>query len=129
LSQNEAKLREIKSREDSKPFIKVYKNFKSLLSDKKRVPNSKKNLLRRAKKTTFIVKNSAFRVAGDKLSSSILRASSWNYSTSANESGKSYEREFCEQKTDIIVEDKNSLYEGKASTLYKINHKKIKRLR
>ncbi|ADN09528.1 hypothetical protein [Sulfurimonas autotrophica] len=129
LSQDALKLCDIKSRQPSKPFIKVYKNFKALKQDKKRVPNAQKNLVRRLKKTTFIVKNFSFRVANDSSHSSFLREIQWKYSTSANESGKNFSRIFCEEKADIIVEDKNKLFEGKASKLYKINNKKIKRLR
>ena len=129
LSQDALKLSGIKSRQPSKPFIKVYKNFKSLKLDKKRVPNTQKNRVRRLKKTTFIVKNFSFRVSKDSLHSSFLRQLQWNYSTSANESTKSFSRIFCEEKTDIIIEDKNRLFEGEASKLYKINNKKIKRLR
>ena len=129
LSQDEIKLQEIKSRPSSKPFIKVYKNFHALKSDSMRVPNSKKRVVRRAKKTTFIVKESSFRVALTSLHSSLLRDNSWFYSTSANESGKNFERNFCEEKADIIVEDKCSLFEGTASKLYKINKVKMRRLR
>ena len=129
LSQNSLKLSDIKSRPSSKPFIKVYKNFKALKQDKKRVPNAQKNRIRRLKKTTFIVKNFSFRVAEYSLHSSFLRQMKWSYSTSANESKKNFSRIFCEEKADIIIEDKNRLFEGKASALYKINNKKIKRLR
>lgn len=129
LSQNSLKLSDIKSRQPSKPFIKVYKNFKALKADKKRVPNAQKNRIRRLKKTTFIVKNFSFRIAGSSLHSSFLKQMQWSYSTSANESRKNFSRIFCEEKADIIIEDKNRLFEGKASTLYKINNKKIKRLR
>lgn len=129
LSQNEAKLQKIKSRDSNKPFIVVYKNFASMLEDNKRIPNSQKNRVRRSQKTTFIVKNSAFRIAKDKLDSSVLRLVKWNFSTSANEAGKNFNRNFCEQKADIIVENRNSLHEGVSSFLYKINAKKIKRLR
>ena len=129
LSQDNLKLQEIKSRQSDKPFIKVYKNLKSFSENGKRVPNSKKSLLRRSKKTTFIVKNSAFRIANYILDSSILRNSDWNYSTSANESGKNFDREFCESKADIIIENKDSLYEGNPSSLYKMNSKKMERLR
>jgi tRNA A37 threonylcarbamoyladenosine synthetase subunit TsaC/SUA5/YrdC len=128
-SQNEERLKEIKTRQSTKPFIKLYQNFQTLKKNKIRVPNTQKNRVRRSKKTTFIVKNSSFRVAEIQLHSSVLREQLWRYSTSANESGKNFERNFCEEKADIIVEDKNSLFEGKASTLYKINAKKIKRLR
>ena len=126
LSQNETKLQKIKSRPSSKPFIKVYKNFQALDF---RTPKSKRKMLRRAVKTTFIVNNIAFRVAADKLNSQILRDSQWNYSTSANESGKVYNRDFCEEKADIIIEDKDGLFEAKASKLLKINRKKIRRVR
>ncbi len=129
LSQNDVKLKEIKARDSKKPFIKVYKNFKILLKDSKRVPNSRKNRVRRSTKTTYIINNMAFRVASDTLHSNLLHGVQWNYSTSANESGKNFDREFCEEKTDIIIENKNSLYEGISSSLYKMNSKKIKRLR
>ncbi len=129
LSQNELKLQTIKQRPPNKPFIKVYKNLKSLSSSKIRIPNTQKSKLRRAKKTTFVVKNSAFRVAANRLHSTILSNLEWSYSTSANESGKKFQREFCEENSDIIIENINSLHEGSASTLYKINNKKIVRLR
>jgi tRNA A37 threonylcarbamoyladenosine synthetase subunit TsaC/SUA5/YrdC len=126
LSQDASQLQNIKSRSSQKPFIKVYKNFNAL---QLRIPKTQRKLLRRAKKTTFIVKDTAFRVAEDKLNSQILRKSLWNYSTSANESGKKYDRDFCIEKADIIIENKSTLFEGKASKLLKINAKKIRRLR
>jgi len=128
-SQNHTKLVEIKTRVSTKPFIKLYQDFKTLKEQRVRVPNTQKNRIRRSKKTTFIVKGASFRVAKTTLESSVLRDLKWNYSTSANESGKSFERNFCEEKADIIVEDKNSLFEGVASKLLMINSKKIKRLR
>jgi len=68
-------------------------------------------------------------VAADHLDAAPLRDRRWNYSSSANESGKSFQREWCEAKADIIVENRDSLYEGEASALYKINNKKRVRLR
>jgi len=129
LSQDAQKLYEVKSRDTSKPFIKVYQRFKDLQSHKLRIPSSFKSRVRRSTKTTFIVKDSAFRVVASHLNSSILRNLRWNHSTSANESGKSFQRDFCEQKADIIIEDKNSFKESSSSSLFKINKKKIKRLR
>jgi len=117
LSQNEIQLQTIKARHSSKPFIKVYKDFKSLET---RIPNRHKNLVRRSKKTTFIVKNRALRVTKPSQSSTLLN-SSWYYSTSANAAGKSFDRVFCEEKADIIIEDKNLLHEKKASSLIKLN--------
>jgi len=129
LSQDAKKLCEIKSRKTSKPFIKVYQNFKSFLDDGNRVPTSKKNLVRRSKKTTFIVKNRAFRVAKILLDSKIIRDSKWYYSTSANRAGENFYREFCESKADIIIEDKKGLSENSSSNLIKINNIKKSRLR
>jgi len=129
LSQNKQKLQNIKSRNNSKPFIKVYNNFKTFLAYGNRVPKHQKNRVRRAKKSTFIIKNSAFRVSKIELNSQILRNNLWNYSTSANKSGEKFERAFCELKADIIIENNKALFEGKPSSLYKINSKKTERLR
>ncbi len=128
LSQDANKLQTIKQRPALKPFIKVYKKFQTL-SCELRIPNEQKNRVRRAKKTTFIVKNMAFRVAEDSANSSQLRKSLWNYSTSANESGKKFQNAFCEEKADIIIETEVPLHEGNSSVLYKINRKKRVRLR
>ena len=129
VSQNETKLYKIKSRKNTKPFLKVYSSFKEFLDAKNRVPQKQKNYVRRSKKTTFIVKNKAFRVAKSSLNSSILRNSSWHFSTSANEANKRFDREFCENKADIIIEDKNGLYENSSSSLIKINNNKRKKIR
>jgi tRNA A37 threonylcarbamoyladenosine synthetase subunit TsaC/SUA5/YrdC len=129
LSQNSRVLQTVKSRPSSKPFICVFQNFHTLKNSRIRIPSKRKKLLRRAKKTTFIVKNQAFRIASYPLHSQILRSLQWSYSTSANKSGASFQKEFCEEKADIIIEDKKGLFEGKPSTLYKITNFKIKRLR
>jgi tRNA A37 threonylcarbamoyladenosine synthetase subunit TsaC/SUA5/YrdC len=128
LSQDETRLQEIKSRTTNKPFIKVYRDFKSFKKDKNRVPNSRKSIVRRSKKTTFIVKDTAFRVVQRHLDSTLLNTE-WYYSTSANETSKNFDRIFCEEKTDIIIENKELLREGEPSSLFKINSNKIRKLR
>ena len=128
LSQDADALYEIKSRSTKKQFIKVYSDFKTFNSTC-RVPSSQKNLIRRSKKTTFIVKNRAFRIAKSSLNSQILRDSTCSYSTSANKSNESFSREFCESKADIIIEDKNSLYETTSSSLIKLNERTKRKLR
>lgn len=129
LSQNSQQLYEIKSRVSTKPFIKVYPSFQDFLNSGNRVPQEQKNRIRRAKKTTFIVKNRAFRIAPTYLHSSVLNRSQWFYSTSANQSGKSFERDFATTKADIIIEDKNGLSENSSSKLIKINSVAKRRLR
>lgn len=129
VSQNKEKLNEIKSRPSSKQFLRTFNNFQTLKEHHIRIPNKRKNLLRRSKKTTFIIKEQAVRVASFTTSSQILRQLTWCYSTSANQSGKSFCREYCSAKADIIIEDKHGLFETNASKLLKINNKKIMRLR
>lgn len=129
LSQDSDKLYEVKSRSTTKPFIKVYNNFKTFLLCGNRVPSAFKSTIRRSKKTTFIVKNRAFRVAKTTLNSSVLNNYTWNYSTSANQANKNFDRYFCEDKADIIIEDKNGLHERSSSRLVKINKIKRKKIR
>ncbi|PHS56055.1 MAG: hypothetical protein COB17_10360 [Sulfurimonas sp.] len=129
LSQSAEKLYEIKSRDNIKPFIQVFHNFKTFLKSGNRIPNPKKNLIRRSKKTTFIIKNRAFRISSSNLNSQILRDLSWSYSTSANKTKENYNREFCENKADIIIEDINSLKEKSSSILLKINNVSKRKLR
>ncbi|MDD2905390.1 MAG: Sua5/YciO/YrdC/YwlC family protein [Sulfurimonas sp.] len=129
LSQNAQALYEIKSRVSSKPFIKVFDSFASFKNIGLRVPKKHKNLLRRAQKTTFILKQNSFRIAPAQLHSSIIRALHWSYSTSANEAGKNFERTFCQSKADIIVEDNRGLSEKSASTILVLGRRKKRRLR
>ena len=129
LSQDAKKLYEIKSRSSLKPFIKVYKDFKSFTTEGKRVAVGRKNLVRRSKKTTFIINNFSFRVAPFLLDSQIFRNNSWFYSTSANRSGDKFDRDFCISKADIIVENIDGLREAEPSVLMKINRVKRRRLR
>jgi len=129
LSQDANKLFEIKSREQTKLFLKIYTSLEDFKNDFHRVPSSQKKLFRDAKKTTFIIKNQAYRIVNFPLNSQIIRNFKWQYSTSANKSGQSFERKFCEEKSDIIIENREGLSEEKSSIILKINNKKIGRLR
>ncbi len=128
LSQNAQKLSRIKGRSPNKPFLK---NFFSLNELKKniRIPQNRKKEIRRAKKTTYIVKNQAFRVTHFPASSALFRQAGWFYSTSANQSGKKFEYNFAKEKADIIVINEVGLFESKASRLIKCNERKKVRLR
>jgi len=125
-SQNEKKLSCIKSRSNSKPFIQVFNSF---LACEIRVPHAKRSFVRRSKKTTFIIKNRAFRINPHAKNSQFFRNLEYYYSTSANETAKKFSREFCEDKADIIIEDKNGLNENSSSTLIRINNIKKVRIR
>ena len=128
-SQSYKRLADIKSRPNSKPFIIIYPNFHNFLTHKNRVPSKQKNLVRRAKKTTFILKKKAFRINSHAIHSQLIRNLGSFYSTSANQKNKNFNREFCESKTDIIIEDKNGLVQNSSSTLVKINSNKKVRIR
>lgn len=129
LSQSAAQLYTIKGREQSKPFLTTYPSLKEFKRSSNRVPSSQKSFFRKSKKTTFITKNRAFRISPTSLDSQLLRNLKWNYSTSANESGKNFSFEFCEDKADIIVQNKYGLFESSSSTLIKLSSTKKVKLR
>jgi tRNA A37 threonylcarbamoyladenosine synthetase subunit TsaC/SUA5/YrdC len=129
LSQDANKLYEIKSRVQSKPFIKVFDSFKSLIHTRQRVPEAHKKFVRNSNKTTFIIKLHSFRIAPSQLNSAPIRELTWSFSTSANESGKNFNRDFCEKKADIIIEDSRGLIEKSSSSIYTLGRVKKRRVR
>jgi len=129
LSQDAQKLASIKKRPANKPFIKSFDSLKTFSEMGGRVPNRHKSRLRRSKSTSYVINNSAIRIVPNGQHHQLLSKYGWLYSTSANEKGKSFEISFAEQSVDIILEDARGLYEGEASFIYKLTHKKIKRLR
>ena len=128
LSQNKDRLSHIKNRLPVKSYLINFFDFKNLKKNL-RVPKEHKKTIRRAKKTTFVVKNQAFRVAKPKTSSKILRDFCWCYSTSANKSGCSFEENFAKENADIIILNSYGLKENPPSALIKLNHKKRLKLR
>ena len=128
LSQSASLLAHIKGRTPDKPFLK---NFFSLNELKKniRIPQSRKKEVRRATKTTYIVKNQAFRIAHFPASSALFRNAGWFYSTSANKSGEKFDYNFAKEKADIIVINEVGLFESEPSRLLKCNERKKVRLR
>jgi len=129
LSQDASRLATIKEREPSKPFIQSFDTLKRFTKMGGRVPNTHKNRLRRAVQTTFVIKGSAIRIVSEGPHHKLLKKYGWFYTTSANARGKGFDRAFGETHADIIVEDARGLFEGSASTIYKINHLNIKQLR
>jgi tRNA A37 threonylcarbamoyladenosine synthetase subunit TsaC/SUA5/YrdC len=128
LSQNQEKLSSIKNRPPSKPYLKNFFSLKTL-KQHLRVPKEHKKAIRRAKKTTFIVKNQAFRVAKPKVSSKIYDDLKWCYSTSANKSGFDFDESFAKEMADIIIIDCYGLKENPPSCIIKLNSKKRLKLR
>ena len=115
-------------RESDKPFLKVFADFQTLKAHT-RIPNTYKNWVRRAKKTTFIVKNQAFRYVSDPSHAGLIASCGWFYSTSANPSGGAYDRNFCLQNADWIIEDDRGLSELAPSSIFKLGHHRFLKLR
>jgi tRNA A37 threonylcarbamoyladenosine synthetase subunit TsaC/SUA5/YrdC len=128
LSQSSQRLQQIKMRDSAKPFLKVYADFKTLRRDI-RIPSHHKRLVRYARKTTFIVKDQAFRYVDEPNHSRLIARYGWLYSTSANESGKSYDETFCQSFSDLIIEDYRGLSEKSASKIYRLTSTRLKQLR
>jgi len=129
LSQNSHKLAEIKERPNEKPFVKVCSSLKTL-KKMARVPKQHKNRVRRGKRETFVyANNEAIRVVKDKDHARFVKPFGWFYSSSANEKGLSYNQEFANLKSDIIIENAKGLFEGEASSIFKLSSTKMKRLR
>jgi tRNA A37 threonylcarbamoyladenosine synthetase subunit TsaC/SUA5/YrdC len=128
LSQSKDRLYEIKQRDTNKPFIKVCDSFRSL-SRFTRVPLKYRKMVRHSKKTTFVYNNEAIRVVKDKEHLKFLKKLKWSYSTSANLSGDSFDKDFAIKMADVVVHDSRGFCENSASKIYKLHKNRIKKLR
>ena len=129
LSQNRAELNKIKNRPLHQPVLREVDSLKTL-KEFARVPDKYKKIIRRAKKTTFIFPNGeSYRVVKDERHLEFLRKFKWMYSTSANQHGKKFDLIWAREQVDIIVEDSRGLFEGKASSIFKLSRDRIKRIR
>jgi len=128
VSRDAATLAKCKSRPPAKPFLKT---FASLGEYKKvgRIPHRFKQELRRAKKTTYVVKNQAFRIVPEGPYHELLRPYGWLYSTSANASGQRYDPAFAHGSAAAIIEDARGLYETAPSRIYTLYRNKKRRIR
>jgi len=129
LSRDFKKLNKIKKRDINKKVL-IEVDSLTTLKNFVRVPNKFKKKVRRAKKTTFIYpKGDSFRVVKDKNHLKFLKKFRWMYSTSANLSGKKFDKLWAFKVVNIVVEDKRGFFEGKPSTIYKVNNYRIKKIR
>lgn len=128
LSQDESRLNSVKGREEGKPYLKVFASFK-VLQEHTRIPLKYRTWFRHARKTTFVIKNQAFRYVGKEPHSSLITKYGWLYSTSANESGKHFDRRFCEENSDLIIEDAQGFHECTPSKIFKLTSTQYQQLR
>lgn len=129
LSSDDKKLSAIKGRPASQKILQVVDCCKTLQKHT-RVPNRFKNKVRRSKKTTFIYPSGyAFRVV-DKTSKhhSFIKKFTLLYSTSANKTKYDYDEKFAFENSDIILYNEKFI-EKASSSIFKLNNKKVKRLR
>jgi len=130
LSNNDKKLCGAKQRDTKQKILQVVSNYKSL-NKCVRVPKKHKNFIRRAKTTTIIYPNKlAFRVVNNNSShQNFLKKFNVMYSTSANKTKNTFNENYAINNSDIIVYTKENFIEKKASSIYKINKLKIKKIR
>ena len=128
LSQDPSLLIRAKKRDEGKPFLKVFASLK-VLQEHTRIPLQHRMWLRHARKTTFVIHNQAFRYVSQEPHASLIAKYGWLYSTSANESGKHFDRAYCEDQSDLIIEDSRGLQECAPSKIFKLTTRKFKRLR
>ncbi len=129
LSRDYKKLNKIKKRDINQKVLIEVESLKTLKTFT-RVPAKFKNIVRRAKKSTFIYQNGeSFRVVKDENHLRFLKKFKWMYSTSANLSKEKFDKKWAMKQADIIVEGKKGFFEGEPSNIYKINNYKINKIR
>lgn len=129
LSQNANRLAKVKKRPQTKEFLRVIDSF-ATLKNFVRVPKKFRKVVRNSKKTTFIYPNKkAFRVVQDEFHKEFIKKFKWFYSTSANESTKSFDINFATGNCDIIIYDSRGFSEKNPSKIIKLSKVKRKRLR
>jgi tRNA A37 threonylcarbamoyladenosine synthetase subunit TsaC/SUA5/YrdC len=129
VSQNATRLTLIKQRPPFKHYIKAVPSLQKLTTFT-RVPNKHKNRIRREKQSTFVFPDRhSYRIIKTGPHHSLIQKLTWAYTTSANLSGKEFDEKFALSAADVIVKFPLTQERRDASTIYKINHSSIKRLR
>jgi len=129
-SSNDEKLSDIKKRPRYQKILQTVNSFETLKS-MTRVPKNFRKIVRKSKTSTFIYPNlNSFRVIlkSDSFYPFISKFKSL-YSTSANLTTKKFEYNFAYENSDVIVYTKNGFNENISSSMYKINKKRIVKIR
>lgn len=130
LSSDDKRLCSAKQRDPNQKTLQVVNNYFTL-QKYVRVPQKYKKFVRRAKTTTIIYPNKlAFRVVDtNSAHQNFLSKFNIMYSTSANKTQNRFDENYAVQNSDIIVYTKDGFSEKQASSIYKINNTKIKKIR
>lgn len=129
-SGDDERLSSVKRRPNSQKILQTLDSF-TTLKKHTRVPKNHRKRVRHSKKTTFIYPNKdSFRVVNknDKFYSFIRKFKN-HYSTSANRTKKSFEKDFAIANSDVVVYSKEGFSENVSSSIYVLGKRKIKRLR
>lgn len=128
VSRNAAALARVKGRPTGKAFLKTYASLHDY-QERGRIPGRFKREVRRTEKTTYIVKNLAFRIVTAAPYRTLLAPYGWLYSTSANAAGERFDSVFAHARADLVVEDSRGLFEDVPSNIYRLNQRKKRRIR
>ena len=127
LSKDFCEINALKRRAADKPCLITTAKL-SELKNLARVPAKFKNLVRRARKTTFLYPNAkAVRVVKGCAHEEFLRKFDWLYSSSANLNGKNFDEEWARAAADEVVDQNFS--QNASSKIYKISKTNLKRIR
>lgn len=127
LSKDESTLNKLKQRPLNTPCVLSLASFKEL-QNFTRVPHNFKNLIRKARKTSFIYPNKkAIRVVKDCKHSLFLKEHGPMFSSSANKHNQKFNEEWAKSVADKIVGE--IFFETKPSRIFKLSLTKLKKLR
>lgn len=127
LSKNLEEINTLKGRAKDKPCLITSARF-SELKEITRIPSKFKNLVRRARKTTFIYPNNqAIRIVKECVHAKFLEKNGYFYSSSANKHGQNFDEFWAKKVAHVVVDE--AFFEDTPSKIYKLSRKKIKKIR
>jgi len=128
-SRNEGRLNRIKGRPAGKPFLRTLGSFRELTREC-RIPKRMRKKVRRSSKSTFVCGDGiARRVVREGGYGVFLRRFGWHYSTSANQSGESFDQKWAESISDVIVYEPGGFSESGGSSIFLLGKSRVKKLR
>ena len=130
LSNNDKKLSSIKKRSSSQKMLQVVDSYNTL-KQQVRIPKKHRKLVRHASKTTFIYQDgNSYRVVNKKNTHhKFIKKFGVMYSTSANLTQNSFDKQFAASNSDVIVEDSKGFYETTPSKIIKLYKTKLLTIR